>query len=43
MPKDTQAYKKKVLAIVQTADEHMLQESGNPVYLKMKTELDLFR
>ena len=51
MSKDTQDngtpfYKKAMLAPLQMADEHMLRESGNPVYLRLKddsNELELIR
>ena len=48
MPKDTQDPRKSlcseiVLMILRLADEDMLNESGNPVYLKMKRELEMFR
>lgn len=48
MPKDTQDARKylcneMVLTILRLADEDMLSESGNPVYLKMKRELDEIR
>jgi hypothetical protein len=32
--------KELMLTLVQSADECMLCDSGNPVYLKMKEELD---
>lgn len=45
MPKDTQDACKSLcneilLTIVRLADEDMLRESGNPVYLRMRRELD---
>jgi hypothetical protein len=48
MPKDTQDNRKSicneiVLMILRLADEGMLNESGNAVYLRMKRELDEFR
>jgi hypothetical protein len=46
MSKDTQdggmhPYKEEILTLLRMADERMLRESGNPVYLRLKTELDL--
>ena len=51
MSKDTQDngmpfYYKAILAILRMADDRMLHESGNPVYLRLKDdskELDLIR
>lgn len=48
MPDDTQDTDKSlcneiVLMIVRLADEDMLNESQNPVYLKMKRELEILR
>ena len=48
MPKDTQDHGKSfnraaILAVLRTADESMLRESGNPVYLRLRKELDLIR
>jgi hypothetical protein len=48
MPKDTKDNRKSicneiVLMILRLADEGMLNESGNAVYLRMKRELDEFR
>jgi hypothetical protein len=35
--------REEILAILRTADERMLHESGNLVYLRLKTELNLIR
>lgn len=35
--------REEILALLQMADERMLHESGNPVYLRLKKELDLIR
>jgi hypothetical protein len=48
MPKDTQTSARstcdeKILAVLQMADERMLSDSGNPVYLQMKAELELLQ
>jgi hypothetical protein len=48
MPKDTRDGRKDlcnemVLMILRLADEDMLSKSGNPVYLRMKRELDEIR
>ena len=49
MPKDTQdstdspPYKEAVLALLRMADERMLQDSGNPVYLKLREEINQLR
>ena len=48
MPKDTRDPRnslchKIVLMVLQMADEEMLKESSNAVYLKMKKELDEIR
>jgi hypothetical protein len=43
MSKDTQISNKKILAILHTADESMLNDNGNLVYLTMKVELDLLQ
>jgi len=40
---DRSPYKEAVLALLRMADECMLQESGNPVYLKMKREINQLR
>ena len=44
MPEDTQVtdssiWKEAMLSLLCTADENMLHESGNPVYLALKGEL----
>ncbi len=47
MPKDTRdscnSLNELVLMILRLADEEMLTKSGNPVFLKMKRELELYR
>jgi hypothetical protein len=49
MPEDTQdssdrpPYKEAMLTLLRMADERMLQESGNPVYLKLINEINRFR
>jgi hypothetical protein len=51
MSEDTQdngtpPYKRAMLALLRMADERMLRESGNPVYLRLKddsNELELIR
>ena len=49
MPDDTQdtsdspRYKKAMLTLLRMADERMLQESGNPVYLKLINEINRLR
>ena len=48
MPEDTQEidsspYKAAILALLRMADERMLQDSANPVYLRLKEELDQLR
>lgn len=45
MPKNFQddsdsIFKEAILTVVRMADDRMLQESGNPIYLRMKAELD---
>ena len=40
---DMSTYKKPLLSILHMADERMLQESNNLVYLRMKAELDGLR
>lgn len=45
MPDDTQDSGRSnldemILTILRMADERMLHDSGNPVYIRMKTELD---
>lgn len=49
MPEDTQdsidrpSYKEVMLALLRMADERMLEESGNPVYLKLIKEINQLR
>ena len=49
MPEDTQdssdnpPYKEAALALLRMADDRMLQESGNPAYLKMREEINQLR
>ena len=49
MPEDTQdssvrpPYKEAMLALLRMADERMLKESGNPVYLKLIKEINQLR
>ena len=48
MPEDTQEsdsspYKAAILTLLRMADERMLQDSANPVYLRLKEELDQLR
>jgi hypothetical protein len=45
MSEDTQksGYKDKILSILHAADEAMLRESGNEVYIKMRAQLDRYQ
>jgi hypothetical protein len=40
---DMSSYKEAILALLRVADERMLHDSSNPVYLKMKSELEHLR
>lgn len=35
--------KDSILSLLRVADEHMLRESGNLAYLRLKSELDRYR